>query len=87
MRRVNRKTIFIRRKEGAEKMTKAQIEKGLRSRKIKDKEKALRDLTVQIINDPYFDQMLMTGQKLYNFFIKIWHFLLNIIIFTFSNLF
>ena len=61
MQRENIKSVFIRRREGESVMSKEQIQKGLRSKKISDKEETMRHLIVNIINDPYYDQMLMIG--------------------------
>jgi hypothetical protein len=61
MNRDNRKSIYIRRKEGESPMHKDEIVKGLRSKNISDKTKTMKKLLVNIINDPYYDQMLMTG--------------------------
>ena len=43
-------------------MTKQEILKGLRSKKVMSKEKTMRQLIINIITDPYYDQMLMTGK-------------------------
>jgi hypothetical protein len=63
MNRDNRKSIYIRRKEGESPMPKDEIVKGLRSKNIPDKTKSMKKLLVNIINDPYYDQMLMTGNS------------------------
>jgi hypothetical protein len=63
MNKENRKSIYIRRKEGESPTTKADIVKGLRSKKITDKTSTMRQLLINIINDPYYDQMLMTGES------------------------
>ena len=46
-------------------MNKSDILKGLRSKNIKEKTKTMRQLLINIINDPYYDQMLMTGKILF----------------------
>jgi hypothetical protein len=59
--KTNRKNIFIRRNEGQTILTKNDIVKGLSSKKIEEKEQTMNELIKNIINDPYFDQMLMLG--------------------------
>lgn len=59
--KTNRKNIFIRRNEGQTILTKNDIVKGLSSKKIEEKEDTMNELIKNIINDPYFDQMLMLG--------------------------
>lgn len=61
MKRDNCKSIYIRRKEGESVTNKNEIIKGLESKKISSKTDIMQQLLVNIINDPYYDQMLMTG--------------------------
>ena len=60
MKTENIKSIYIRPLEGREIPSKADILKGIASKDIKEKEKSLNFLIINIINDQYYEQNIMT---------------------------
>lgn len=60
MRVENVRSVFVRPIEGRESLSKAEIAKGLSSKDLREKEKALNQLVVNLINDAYYEQNIMT---------------------------
>lgn len=59
MKKENIKTFYVRMPETMESLTKDEIFSGLSSKDLKQKEKTLNYLIINILNDPYCDQLIM----------------------------